>query len=89
MGIKPEDILPDDKNFAELNGITVRKGTVAASLANAEILESTTATEKEKTEALECIKKLIPALVALGLTKHLHWKNPIIQTMIDEYETQK
>lgn len=32
---RPEDVLPDDANQAEISGLTVRKGTVAAFLQNA------------------------------------------------------
>ena len=37
---RPEDILPDDQNSAEINGVVVRKGTVAAFLANAQTLSA-------------------------------------------------
>ncbi len=84
MGIKPEDILPDAQNTATFGGVSLRKGTVAAALANAEILESRDATESEKTDARNTLKALVPALVVLGLNKHLVWKNPEIQKMMDE-----
>lgn len=71
MGIKPEDILPDDESFADLNGVTVRKGTVAAALANAEILNSNTATDAQKKQAIAMIIQLAPSLVALNLHKHV------------------
>ena len=37
---RPEDLLPDDQNSAEINGVVVRKGTVAAFLANAQTLSA-------------------------------------------------
>jgi len=84
MGIKPEDILSDDKNTTERNGLTLRKGTVAAALANVEIIESHSATKTEKAGAIAVIKELAPALIALGLSKHLNWKNPVIQKIMDD-----
>lgn len=84
MAIKPEDILPEEINSISINGVTVRKATVAATLANANVLSSTTASEEEKLSALAKIKELVPALVAIELHKHVTWKNPQIQTIIDE-----
>lgn len=86
MPIKPEDILPDNQNHAEIDGIIVRKGSIAAAMANVGIIESLHSTEKEKNEALEVLKALIPGLKKLGLTKFLTWKNHEIQKMFDETE---
>lgn len=85
MSFKPEDILPDEVNEIAIQNIPVRKGTVAAALANANIITSTHTDEEEKVEARNAIKKLTPALVALELHKHLAWKNPEIQKIIDEF----
>lgn len=89
MGIKPEDILPDAQNTATFGGLTLRKGTVAAALANVEILASADATESEKLDAKNMLEELAPALAALGLNKHLVWRNSEIQTIIDEAALQK
>ena len=86
MGYKPEDLLPDDKNHFEKNGSTIRKGTIAAALANASIVESTTATAEEKQAALDAIKVLTPQLIAFELTKFMQWKNPQIQSIFNEPE---
>lgn len=84
MSIMPEDILPNDINELEIDGIKARKGTVAAVLANAKILASAKATENAKISAKETIKKLAPTLIALELHEHLTWKNQEIQKIIDE-----
>ncbi|WP_158999373.1 hypothetical protein [Pigmentibacter ruber] len=84
MSIMPEDILPNDINELEIDGIKARKGTVAAVLANAKILSSTASSESAKVGAKETIKKLAPMLIALELHEHLTWKNPEIQQIIDE-----
>lgn len=84
MAIRPEDILPEEINSLVINGVNVRKATVGATLANANILNSDTASEAEKFSALEKIKELIPALIAIGLHQHVTWKNPQIQKLIDE-----
>lgn len=48
MSIKPQDIIADDESYAEINGSKIRKGTMAAALANADIYTSSTANENEK-----------------------------------------
>ena len=73
--IRPEDILPDEINSAEIAGVQVRKGTVAAVLANADILTSEDSTQQDKDNALSLIKELAPAIVAIGLHRHVSWKN--------------
>ena len=83
MAITPESILPDAQNSALINGIAVRKGTVAAVLANITVYESSLSTEADKQSALSAIKGFVPALIALGLTQHLRFKNPQIQALID------
>ena len=83
---RPEDMIPDDKSHFEMGGKTIRKGTMAAALANAEIVESPDATTAEKQAAMDTIKELAPVLRAFGLTKFLTWKNPKIQAIFDEME---
>ena len=84
--VKPEDMIADDKSHFEKGGKTIRKGTMAAALANAEIIESVDATAEEKQKAMETIKELAPILKAFGLTKFLTWKNPKIQAIFDHDE---
>ena len=82
--IRPEDILPDNVDFVEIQNQKLRKGTVAAVLANAEVLLNPKITEEEKREALETIQDLAPSLISLGMHRHVIWKNPMIQTIIEE-----
>jgi hypothetical protein len=86
MSIKPEDILPDDSSFVVRQGMTIRKGSAAAVLANASILMDIQAIEGEKTAALETIRELMPGLVAAGMAQHVTWKNPLIQKIMEEAE---
>ena len=83
MAITPENILPDALNHTHINGIKVRKGTVAALLANIQLYESPQSAEREKQSALAMIKELAPAILAIGLTQHLQFKNPEIQKIMD------
>lgn len=81
---RPEDILPDNTNFVERNGMRIRKGTIAAALANADILQADDASAEEKQRALEAIKLLLPSLKAMRLMKHMTWKNPDIQKLFED-----
>ncbi len=87
MSYKPEDLMPDDKNYCEVNGKSIRKGSVAAALANAKIVESKNATAAQKKAALEALQQLAPALVDFELTRFMQWKNPEIQKIFDAVES--
>lgn len=84
MAITPEDILSSNESFLNKDGMQLRKGTIAAAPANADIIESATATEAEKAEARNTIKELAPSLVGVGLQKHMTWKNPEIQQLVED-----
>jgi len=79
---RPEDILPDGEDKAQMQGRTVRKGSIAAVVANANVLESNETTQEQKQEALDIIKELAPTLVAVGLHDHVVWTNPEIEKII-------
>lgn len=81
---KPEDVIPDGESYFEQNGQRIRKGTMAAAIANADILESEDATKEEKAEAMKVLEVLAPILNAVGLNKHVCWKNPQIQAAFDK-----
>ena len=84
MSIKPKDVLPDEQNEACIEGVTVRKGTVAAVLANLDLLDSPHTSPEAKAAALETIREFVPALVALGFRKHLRFNDPRVQAMLDQ-----
>lgn len=92
MAVKPDDILPDSENIRIIDGVKVRKGSIAAVIANISILESDVSAT-EKSAALEVIKELAPALIVLDVYKHVTFKNLQIQELFDkvakEHETKK
>jgi hypothetical protein len=73
--VRPEEVLPDGIDHTLINGRTVRKGTIAAFLANIDILESTNVTEQQKQAAIGTMKELAPSVIAIGLHKHVFFKN--------------
>jgi len=80
--IKPDDILLDSENFVTLNGITVRKGSIAAFLKNIDLFEDSNTNEALKSDALKMIKALAPAIIAAGLHRHVTFKNKIIEDIL-------
>ncbi|PLY41249.1 hypothetical protein CSZ94_16595 [Janthinobacterium sp. ROICE36] len=65
--MRAKDVLPDQQNQGQFNGVIVRKGTVAAFLANARLWLDETASVAERTIAERDILDALPALHALGL----------------------
>jgi hypothetical protein len=84
MGIKPEDILNDDTDSVLINGVTVRKGTIGAFIFNIDILEDPTTTEGQKKSAKREMKQLAPAIIAVGLYKHVSFNNLIAKNILDD-----
>lgn len=65
--MRPEDVLPDETDRAEINGISVRKGTVAAFLQNAMRWSDAATADADRQELGREITDSIPALRALGV----------------------
>lgn len=82
--VRPEDVLPDGIDNIAIDGKTVRKGTIAAFLSNTEILENPAATEIQKQAAKDLMKELAPAVIAIGLHKHVVFKNPEAEKILVE-----
>lgn len=83
-GIKPNDILADGESFVELNGMTVRKGSIAAFLKNIDLFEDPHSSEEQKDLALEMIRELAPAVAAAGLHRHAQFKNKIVEEILNQ-----
>ncbi|MCL9683855.1 hypothetical protein [Legionella maioricensis] len=85
--VTPENILPEDINSTTINGTLIRKGTIAAFLANTEILESNNATEQQKQDAIQTMRELAPAVIAVGLHKHAVFKNTLVEEILIDAES--
>ncbi len=82
--MKPSDILPDDTNSVERQGRTLRKGSVAAFVANVKLLESDMTPPDERQAATRDLKELAPVLHDLGLFEVFLVRSPKIQELVDE-----
>jgi hypothetical protein len=65
--MRAEDVLPDQQNQGQFKGVTVRKGTVGAFLANARVWLDDASSDAERSSAERDILDALPALHALGL----------------------
>lgn len=65
--MRAEQLLPDSVDRAELRGVMIRKGTVAAFLANARVWRDPEAKAGARAEAETDMTEALPALRALGL----------------------
>lgn len=81
-GVRPEDVLSDSQNTTVVDGMTVRKGSVAAFLRNIEILEDKNASKDQRIGANKMLKELAPSIVAVGLHKHAQFKNPQVEKLL-------
>lgn len=82
--IRPEDILPNGDDVATINGKVVRKGTVAAFLANLAVLENVESSEAQKNAAMGEMEKLAPDVVAIGLSKYVTFKNEFAEALLQK-----
>ena len=81
--MRAQDLLPDDVNQADINGVTVRKGTVGAFLANARIWLDQTASAESRQEAETHMAEALAALRALGLFDVFTLRDATLQTFVD------
>ncbi|SEN54999.1 hypothetical protein [Halomonas caseinilytica] len=81
--MRAEDILPDDTHQIEKSGTVIRKGSVAAFLANAKCWSDPTTSPDERATAERDILAALPALRALGLFEVLAVRDPALQRRLD------
>ena len=81
--MRAEDVLPDAVNQAVIEGVTVRKGSVGAFLANAKILLDSNSTLEDRTLAEKDLISLIPALRALGIFEVLQIRNEELRRFVE------
>ena len=82
--MRADQILPDDINHGQFQGVTIRKGTVAAFLANARTWTRADAGADERAQAQAQIAEDVPALRALGLFEVLEIRDERLRGLIDE-----
>ncbi len=64
---RPQDVLPDEVDRTEIDGIVMRKGTVAAFVRNALRWTDPDTGDAERAALTDAIVEAVPALRALGV----------------------
>ncbi|MCL1125971.1 hypothetical protein [Shewanella surugensis] len=83
--MKAEDILADNENFVALaNGGKIRKGSMAAFIANIEIIDNQPMGSLKYQEVVADLKTLLPVCES-GLLKHFEVKSPRVRNIIETY----
>jgi hypothetical protein len=88
-GITPQDVLPDGLDSANMNGTTVRKGSVGAFVANARMLHDTNLSAAARDGARAQIVALVPALEALGIFDFFTIHDPELAAIVQGARAKK
>ena len=81
--MQPQDILPDHQNEVQVDGLTVRKGSVGAFLASVRDWQDSAGDDATRATAEADLRALLPGLHALGLFQVLAARDPALQRLID------
>ncbi|GGU33319.1 hypothetical protein [Streptomyces violascens] len=82
--VRPEDVLPEGVDSTAINGMTVRKGSVAAFVANALRLDELTEGTPEYAALVAQMRELAPALRAIGLNDVFRPHSPAVERILAE-----
>lgn len=81
--MQPQDILPDHQDHVQIDGISVRKGSVGAFLASVRVWQDPAGDAATRAAAEADLRALLPGLHALGLFQILGARDPVLQDLID------
>ena len=81
--MRADQILPDDVDHGQFQGVTIRKGTVAAFLANARTWTDAHAGADDRAQARAQILEDLPALRALGLFDVLEVQDERLRALVE------
>lgn len=82
--MKAHEMLPDGQNTVQVDGVTVRKGSVGAFLASWRICRDEAETAATREQARQDLLELIPALRTLGLFEVFEARDPALRQWIGQ-----
>jgi len=82
--VRPEDVLPDEVDVGTLNGVSVRKGSIGAFVANVKLLEGLDPSAPGYREVVDQLRALVPAVRAVGVFDVLALRSPVLAEIIAE-----
>jgi len=80
--MKAEDILPDGQDTVQAQGLTVRKGSVAAFVANVSALTDPETPASEREACLQHLRELVPSLRVLQLFDVFELRDPGVRELV-------
>ncbi|GAB7030329.1 hypothetical protein AB0G35_33330 [Streptomyces sp. NPDC021749] len=80
--MRPEDVLPAGVDSTAINGLTVRKGSVAAFVANALQLDDLTEGTPEYEALVTQMRELAPVLRTIGLLDVFEPRSPVVRRIL-------
>ena len=80
--MQAKDVLPDGQDFFVKDGVTLRKGSVAAFVGNAQVLQNPDASAQARQDAQRDLVSLIPVLEALGLFDVFELRSPALRAEV-------
>jgi hypothetical protein len=80
--VRPEDLLPAGADSGVINGVEVRKGTVAAFVANAQRLEALDPDSAEYAELAGRLQAAKPLLAAIGVLDVFDPRSPRLKEIL-------
>ncbi|AIO99857.1 hypothetical protein ACUTFY_24120 [Burkholderia pseudomallei] len=83
--MKAEAVLPDHVNRVEIDGVSIRKGTVAAFLASARVWTDEQAAAHAREEAERDLLDTLPSLRVLGLFDVLEIRDARLRAFVDAH----
>lgn len=86
--MKPEEIIPDNQNTVDCNGVTVRKGSVAAFLDSVRVFNDSASSPSQRQEAHADIISLVPSLSAIGLFQVFSIRDPNVAALVEQAQDQ-
>lgn len=80
--VRPEDVLPDGIDSGVLNGVQVRKGSVAAFVANAKALDHLPLGAPGREAIVAQLRTLIPVVAAVGVFEVFEPRSPELRALV-------
>lgn len=81
--VKPEDVLPDGREYADFDGMSVRKGSVAAFIGNVHALAEVEPSSPRWREIVAQLRELKPALEGIGVLEVFELRDPELRALVD------
>ncbi|MDG9671289.1 hypothetical protein ONV78_26385 [Hahella sp. CR1] len=82
--MKPEQVLAENENMFAHQGVTLRKGSIAAFMLSARDMKDERLSDAERTAAKNDLLGLIPGLRQLGVFDTFEIRDPEIRALVEQ-----